>query len=109
MADVYVCRQCFEEYAPNPNVATGTDDGFCSDPCEQQYDAELGLREPLVPRGNFTLAEVKAAMQQAWDSITNPRTFPQHETSNMSLLQDYYDEVVALLSMQRNTETSNNV
>lgn len=66
-------------------------------------------REPLVPRGNFTLAEVKVAMQQAWDSITSPRTFPQHANADMALLQDYYDEVVAILSMQHNTETTNNV
>jgi len=36
---IRTCRQCFEEYVANPIVRN--DDGFCSDPCEQQYDKEI--------------------------------------------------------------------
>lgn len=36
---VRTCRECFEEYVANPSVRT--DDGFCSDPCEQQFDREV--------------------------------------------------------------------
>ena len=39
MSSVRTCRQCFEEYVMHPKART--DDGFCSDPCEQQYDKEI--------------------------------------------------------------------
>ena len=39
MSALRTCRQCFEEYVSNPNARV--DDGFCSDPCERQYDREL--------------------------------------------------------------------
>jgi hypothetical protein len=38
MSALRTCRQCFEEYVVGPKSA---DDGFCSDPCERQYDREL--------------------------------------------------------------------
>lgn len=35
---IRTCRQCFEEYVAGP---ARKDDGFCSDPCEAQYDREI--------------------------------------------------------------------
>jgi hypothetical protein len=47
---VRTCRECFEEYVPHPKARN--DDGFCSDPCEAQYDQEIMAGEhPAVVIG----------------------------------------------------------
>ena len=105
---IYVCRQCHEVYCPNPNAAAGTDDGFCSDPCEHQYDVELGIREPMVPRGNFTLAEVKEILKQARDSVLENVDL-KFDDPPMLAIEKYIEEAEALFGMQHDTETSDNV
>lgn len=47
MSALRTCRQCFEEYVTHPSARI--DDGFCSDPCEQQYDREIaGSEDPTA-------------------------------------------------------------